>query len=67
MAAKLLTNREAELFRVAIYWRGLYEASDPPSGLAPSREDIAAEIADDLSFVIDEDDVAEAAETASGQ
>ena len=55
--AKLLTNREIELFRLAMKLNdtgGVY------------RKELADSIASQLSFEIDEDDLAEMCETIEG-
>lgn len=58
--AKLLTNREGALLRLAIYFASTDKVSD-------DRNACAEAVQSHLFFEIDEDDVAEALETASGQ
>jgi len=62
----LLTNREMELFRVAIHWAMEYSDSNPEVGFGLSVEAVAERITKSLSFEIDEDDVAECCETITG-
>lgn len=65
--ARLLTNREAELFRRIVNLAESLDRCNPDVGMGPSRHMLAQDQASSLSFEIDEDDIAEAAETASGQ
>lgn len=66
--AKLLTNREMELFKTALYWMNKHEnASLENPNLDRDRFALAKELADGLSFNIDEDDLAEICEQVSGQ
>jgi len=65
--ARLLTLREAELFRRIVYLAEQLDRCNPDVGMGPSRLTLAQDQASTLSFEIDEDDVAEAAEIASGQ
>ena len=65
--ARLLTNREAELFRRIVNLAEQLDHCNPEVGMGPSRLMIAQDQAASLSFEIDEDDIAESAETASGQ
>lgn len=57
--AKLLTNREMELFRQALAALELATEGVP-------RETLAQNLAGSLSFEIDEDDIAECCEQISG-
>lgn len=60
--AKLLTNREMELFRRLVYLAKAYDDSNPEVGMGPSIEMIAEREAAKLSFEIDPDDIAEICE-----
>jgi hypothetical protein len=60
MKAKLLTTKEMELFHAAINWA---VKCDPES----TREEIAKKVASELSFKVDEDDIAEVCENVSGR
>ena len=60
--AKLLTNREMELFRLAMQFADAALAI----GKKMSREELANTITKELSFKIDEDDLAEMCETIEG-
>ena len=64
--AKLLSNREMELFSVAVTLAVTLDRINPDVGIGPSRETIAQRVADQLSFEIDEDDIAEICEEISG-
>lgn len=64
--AKPLTNREMELFKLALNWRCRYDNSNPDVGMEPGALALAKEIANGLSFKIDEDDIAEICEEVSG-
>lgn len=64
--AKLLTNREMELFRVAMQLEKALDDCNPDVGMGPSMEMIAERVAARLSFEIDEDDIAEMCETITG-
>lgn len=60
--AKLLTNREMELFRRIVYLAEQLDHENPEVGMGPSRSMLARDQAATLSFEIDEDDIEEAAE-----
>lgn len=62
---KLLTNREMELLRLAIYTRAAWEKS--VTGEQPDVLSTAENLTKNLSFQIDPDDLAECCETVSGQ
>jgi hypothetical protein len=64
--AKLLTNREMELFRRIVVLAELLDRANPEVGMGPSRLMLAKDQADTLSFEIDIDDIEEAAEEISG-
>jgi hypothetical protein len=65
--AKLLTNREMELFRLAMAYAMNYEeVAAAAVGYHTSKEVIAKRISSALSFGIDEDDIAEMCETITG-
>jgi len=60
--AKLLTNREMELFRLAMQ----YADAALAIGNKRTQEELASIVAKELSFKIDEDDLAEMCETIEG-
>lgn len=61
---KLLTLREMELFRLAMRYA---EAVSPVQPFPPeTRADVAARVATELSFKVDEDDLAEMCEAVEG-
>ncbi len=64
--AELLTNREMEIFRLALIYRQRYNDACPEVGLGPTTFMIAESLANELSFSIDEDDLAEMCESISG-
>ena len=64
--AKLLSNREGAMLRLLIVQAGDISRLCPDVGMGPSRLQLAEEVAKRLPFEIDEDDLAEAAETVSG-
>ena len=64
MVPKLLTNREMEIFRVAMYY---CEAANIEPGRELSIRRVAKEVVSKLSFKIDEDDIEEMCEIISGQ
>jgi hypothetical protein len=64
--AKLLTNREMELFRRVVTLAERMEPIDPQKSPSPQLEILAHRQAALLSFVIDEDDIAEVCETVTG-
>lgn len=64
--AKLLSNREMELFRHLLLWRKAYQDSNPDVGMGPSLKMLAEELVKYLSFEIDEDDIAEVCEDIRG-
>jgi hypothetical protein len=63
---KLLTNREMELFILAMPYCHRYHECNPDVGWASSVESIAREVVNKLSFDIDEDDIAECCEEITG-
>ena len=62
----LLTLREMELFRMALFYAKKYDECVPDVGIGPSVEGIAKKVASHLSFAINEDDVAECCENVVG-
>jgi hypothetical protein len=60
--AKLLTNREMELFRLLVLAQYRNERDNPDVGMGPTFEAVARRVADRLTFFIDEDDLAEVCE-----
>ncbi len=64
---KLLTNREMELFRVALNLEEAVDRANPEVGMGPSRKMLAERLANRLTFIIDEDDIAEICEHITGQ
>lgn len=63
--AKLLTNREAELLRLLLYYAWKANESFLGTGF-DSPEKMATLVLDGLSFEIDGDDIAEALEEIRG-
>ena len=63
---RLLTIREAELFRRLVGQAIDLDRCNPDVGMGPTPETIATKLADSLSFDIDPDDIAEAAEEIKG-
>lgn len=61
-----MTNREMELFRIAIHYAMLFEDSNPEVGMGPTKETVAKRIATELSFLIDDDDIDECCEYVYG-
>jgi hypothetical protein len=65
--SKPLSNREMELFRVALAYAERLERCQPRGvGMGPGSETLAKEIAGKLSFKIDADDIAEMLEEVCG-
>ena len=65
---KLLTNREMELFRVAMTFAERLDNANPEVGVNFGFKDrFAAQVASLLSFTIDPDDIAEVCEEIRGQ
>jgi hypothetical protein len=56
-----LMAREAELFRLAVDLAVQLDRCNPEVGMGPTREMIARQVANRLSFDVSEDDIAEAA------
>ena len=63
--AKLLTNREMELLRLAVHYADAASASLMLMK-KQSQEELVNAVASDLSFKIDEDDLVEICETIEG-
>ena len=61
--AKLMTNREMELFRCLIHTRKALMVAMPNCEAEPTIEFVANATASELSFDLDEDDIAECCET----
>jgi len=64
--AKLLTNREMELFRLAVNLAVKLDDCEPEVGMGPTRQAIAEKISKNLSFEIDENDIYEVSEIITG-
>lgn len=64
--AKPLTNREMELFRLALHYYIQYDKCCPDVGMGPTRHTMCQDLAKKLSFKIDEDDIAEMCEVIRG-
>lgn len=64
--ARLLTNREMELFRRIVYLAEQLDHANPEVGMGPSRSMLARYQAATLSFEIEEDDIEEASEEVGG-
>ncbi len=64
---KLLTNREMELFRLAIFLQKKLDNANPEVGIVFDESTSACrKILSQLSFQIDEDDIAECLEDIVG-
>jgi aspartate/methionine/tyrosine aminotransferase len=64
--AKLLTNREMELFNLAVNIAVGLDYHGTEIGIEPIRQAIAEKISKNLSFKIDEDDIYEVSEIITG-
>jgi len=64
--AKLMSDREMSLFRLAMYYKGKYRESNPDIGMGYSIKNIAQEIAKESGFKFDDDDIAECYEEIQG-
>jgi len=65
--AKLLSKREMELFHRVVSLAARLERCEPREvGMGPTRQMLAEEQANALSFEIDPDDIAEVCETVEG-
>ena len=64
--AKPLSRREMELFHMATYWYTMYQDCNPNVGMGPSKTQMCQDLANKLSFKIDEDDIAEMCEVIRG-
>jgi hypothetical protein len=59
-----MTNKEMELFRVALHHKKAYDDCNPQVGIGPSMITLARRLAEELSFAIDDDDLDEVCEHA---
>lgn len=57
--AKLLTNREMELFLIALNLEVALDKCNPDVGFPPTRRTLAEKLVKKLSFKIDDDDIEE--------
>jgi hypothetical protein len=64
--AKPMSNREMELFNIALNYAVLLDRCNPEVGMGPSRFMLAKQIAERLSFPVSEDDLHELCEEVSG-
>lgn len=64
--AKLMSNRELELFKVAVLLAKRLADANPEVGMGPSLQTIAQKVAEQLSFDVDPDDIIEVCEEAGG-
>ena len=62
--AKLLSNREMELFRMALNLAVRLDNVCPDVGMGKTKQMIAEELVQNLSFDIEPDDIAESCENA---
>lgn len=65
--SKPMSNREMEIFKVALNYARRLSDCCPDVGMGPSLKTLAKEVSTKLSFSVSEDDICELCEMASGQ
>ena len=60
--AKLMTTREMEILKIGAWYKHQYHESNPEVGWGKTYADCVKELAEQLSFAVDEDDIAEICE-----